>query len=177
LAKCELYRHSAKDRTLPVVSLRPTDRIQNLRKSTIEAAKEFYKNAKANPPLHPRLGAIEIGRCGWRHITARDRGYVSIVNTLNLLPAAMRILGEADHWINLGREKKSVFANKESGEILEKKIRLIGVRANLVGRNMAQRTVQVVLLQVSVQSPTEVKSMRYRFYSVHELRRGRVVSY
>jgi hypothetical protein len=170
----KLYMYKAKDRVLPTIWLTLQDsHLVCLRRPLLEVAGEYYSDLKNNPPRHARLGEIEFGRAGWRHIMTPKRGLDSISISLNLLPAARIILEKSDYWINLGREKKMAYIDRQAGRRIEKSVRLIGVRANVVGRNIAQRTVQVVLLQVIIAADDKIETIRYRFYSVHELRRGR----
>lgn len=122
------------------------------------ASKTEYKNIGAVKSPNPELGEVTFGRVGWKHMTRARRPVSRIIQSLQLIKLARRIVEEVGA-VRLVRKLTDPSAPAE--------IYAITARVVFPGRDAA--VVRVILLR---QLPGErVERPRTWFYSVYERRR------
>jgi len=73
------------------------------------AAMDFYKQWAAIETLNPQLGTVIVNRTGWSHITRVGRPLARIQASLELLPAAARIIQTVNDYkiLRTGRSERN----------------------------------------------------------------------
>ena len=158
------------DELLPIVTLSKEDSSYiHLNQALKDCARTFYRDWSALPlasRTNPALGEVLVTRVGWRHLTRRGRRQERIVQSMQLLGAAKRIIQEVDSIGWLGRMEERQLKN---GNIQRRE--LLGIRAKVRFPFRHESVVQVILERKRTYGQT-LLTEQTRFYSVYEARRG-----
>lgn len=128
--------------------IRPTSKLR-------ADAKEFYKSIGTLAAENTGLGNVEFTRIGWRHITRPTRPLARIVQSLQLLGIAKRIVREV--------------SRTERLRVLDDKAAFYGLTAQVFFPHRDAAIIRVILLQLQPTNPSDI--VRTWFYSVYERRR------
>lgn len=133
-------------------------------------ARKFYREWAVLPAAertHPGLGEILVTRNGWRHITRKGRRHEHIVQSLQLLGIAKRMIKEVEDvgWIGRMEERRL-----KNGTIQRRE--LLGIRAKVTFPFRQESVIQVILERKRIYGKILI-SERTTFYSVYEARRGK----
>lgn len=153
--------------------------LNSLTKSSKFAAWGFYKQWKAAGATNPVLGKILINRTGWSHVTRVGRPVSRIQKSLELLPAAARMIAEVKTWQILRRGEKERQLDK-SWAIYD----YLGVSAMVKWPAREASEVMVVLRRQTIfgqdssstgpDKKVHVLKTTIWFYSVYEPGRGKI---
>lgn len=166
--KLKGYTYISRDIELLKIELTDTNYINFVSPDSIkEQAKEYYKNWCYSSPqerTNPKLGEIIVSRVGWRHITRSKRKKSRIMQSLQLLGLAKKII----------QETKTVWQVK----VLDEKILsdgtilitdFLGLRANVKFTFRGATVIQVLLKRKRFINKISGKfTSEIRFYSVYE---------
>ncbi|ENU89676.1 hypothetical protein F884_01848 [Acinetobacter sp. CIP 102143] len=136
------------------------------------SAWDFYKNWRNQGIYnHQKLGKIYINGMGWRHITRAGRGNQRIVASWLLLPVARKIIEITQDFKVLDR-----IDIKQRSDLNRVLIRdYIALRAKVSFNYRDSSIVQVILKRERLYDVNNgLVNQNLWFYSVFELRRGRV---
>ena len=123
-----------------------------------KTARELYRTFGMVVSPNPRIEPVNFSRVGWRHITRRDRPVSRVVQSLQLLSIARRMVAEIPR-VSLLR------AIGGAGEPAE----IYAIDARVVFRNRDAAVVRVILLRQII--GPRVSTPRTWFYSIYERRR------
>jgi hypothetical protein len=134
-----------------------------------DCARTFYRDwsaLSAAERTNPTVGEVLITRVGWRHLTRLGRRQERIVQSMQLLGAAKRIIQEVGSIGWLGRMEERQLKN---GNIQRRE--LLGIRAKVKFPFRHESVVQVILERKRIYGQTLLSEQAW-FYSVYEARRG-----
>jgi hypothetical protein len=158
------------DENLPIVTLAKEDSsFIRLDQPLKNCARNFYRNWSALSKAertNPKVGEVLVTRVGWRHLTRLGRSHERIVQSLQLLGAAKRIIQEVGSIGWLGRMEERQLKN---GNIQRRE--LLGIRAKVKFPFRHESVVQVILERRRIYGQTLLSDQTW-FYSVYEARRG-----
>ncbi len=129
-------------------------------------ARNFYKLWAKSAPRHAELGAVNITRVGWRHMTRKGRHRERIAQSFQLLGIAKRMTEEIPTYSRLGHVRTREVGDRT--EILD----YVGLRARVTFPHRDRSVVQVVIRRRRIFDNEGRSSTSCWFYSVYELRRG-----
>lgn len=158
------------DEQLPVISATKEDvSYVHLKQPMKDCARKFYREWSALPAAersNPELGEVLVTRVGWRHITRKGRRPERIIQSLQLLGVAKRIIREVGNVGWLGRMKETPLKN---GTIQRRE--LLGIRAKVKFPFRHESIIQVILERKRIYGQNLISDQTW-FYSVYEARRG-----
>jgi hypothetical protein len=140
----------------------------HLNKPLKSAARSFYQDWAKQPAAerhNPSLGEILVTRVGWRHLTRKRRRPERIIQSLQLLGIAKRIIKEVGNVGWLGRMEECKLRNATI-----QRRELLGIRARVKFPFRHESVVQVILERKRIYGQNLV-SQKTWFYSVYEVRR------
>lgn len=157
--------------SLPTIDMTATSqlpaRINSMSLGVKRAGIEFYKQWKSSGAVNPEFGEIIINRTGWSHITRVERPVSRIMTSLELLPAAARIVSEASAWRVLKRGDTPRYFKDGSWAIFE----YIGLSAMVKWPARGSSEVMVILRRQTTftnENTIRVIDRKTWFYSVYE---------
>lgn len=158
------------DAQLPVIRATKEDSSYvHLNQPLKASARKFYRdwsNLSAVQRSNPALGEVLVTRVGWRHITRTRRRQERIIQSLQLLGIAKRIVKEVGNVGWLGRMEEVLLKNGTT-----QRRELLGLRARVAFPFRHESVIQVILERKRVYGQNLI-SDRTWFYSVYEVRRG-----
>ncbi|HCS53908.1 MAG TPA: hypothetical protein DIW81_20360 [Planctomycetaceae bacterium] len=158
------------DEQLPVVIATKEDSSYvHLKQPLKDSARRFYRGWSASPTTersNPMLGEVLITRVGWRHITRSGRRQERIIQSMQLLGVAKRIIKEVGSIGWLGRMEDRPLKNGTT-----QRRELLGIRAKVKFPFRHESVIQVILERKRIYGQNLI-SEKIWFYSVYEARRG-----
>lgn len=134
-----------------------------------DCARTFYRSWAKSPlaeRTNPKLGEVLVSRVGWRHITRRGRRPERIIQSLQLLGVAKKIIQEVESVGWLGRMEDRTLENGTT-----QRRELLGIRARVRFPFRHESIVQVILERKRIYRQNLISEKTW-FYSVYEARRG-----
>ncbi|TGB69523.1 DUF4365 domain-containing protein [Escherichia sp. E4930] len=163
-----LPRLSANIPTSPAIDETAFSKISPYAENLYLIAKEYYKNLmkESKSPLNPFQ--VVFTRRGWEHITRKSRPSETKIQSLILLPVAMRILLKTTQ----SESKKITFTDEKSvGQLRRRWYESRTCNATFYARDAA--VVRVIIERTQLFHKGILKQDVSVFYSVHEVARRR----
>ncbi|TKT94057.1 DUF4365 domain-containing protein [Dyadobacter frigoris] len=132
-----------------------------------ECAKQFYKgwiNADIKERQNPVLGEIIVSRVGWRHITRTDRKQERLVNSLQLLSVAQKIIMNSKNVYSI-RQVNSILNSTDKSRIITD---YIALKNNISFPSRQTSLIQVILKRKRKIASDGAIDTKIWFYSVYE---------
>lgn len=163
------------DDTLSEIFVKSSDGLPvhlGARSSLKIAAWNYYKSWRSQGVFkHPNLGDIYVNRMGWKHITRTGRGSQRIIASWLLLPIAKHIIENVNNYKILDRI--DIEDKRDPSKILIRDY--VGIRVNVNFNYRDSSVVQVILKRERLYDVNNgLLNQNIWFYSVFELRRGKV---
>lgn len=158
------------DQQLPIINASKEDSSYvHLKMPLKDCARNFYRAWSALPTVercNPKLGEVLVTRVGWRHITRQGRRQERIIQSMQLLGVAKRIIKEVGSVGWLGRMEDRQLKNGTT-----QRRELLGIRAKVRFPFRQESVIQVILERKRIYGRDLISDMTW-FYSVYEARRG-----
>ncbi|MCF0038691.1 DUF4365 domain-containing protein [Dyadobacter fanqingshengii] len=139
--------------------------------SIIGSGRKYYNEwskSDAKKRTNPGLGEVNVNRVGWRHMTDAKKGYARIIQGMQLLCVAKKIILGIDKAYQI---TKPVESDKSEGEYTLSDF--ISLRAEVIFPHRQKTIVQVILIRKRLISTKDGKiDQRVWLYSVYEPLRG-----
>lgn len=168
----KLCGYKVPDQTLSAITLSKADSMYwALSGELKQHAREFYKEWSKAPnhiKNHPRLGAIEVNRVGWRHLCRLARKPSHTFQSWQLLGAAKRMIAEVSDFTQVGKKEQQIKCNNVF-EVRD----YVALRSWVAFPHRHEAVVQVVIKRRRrFDTQSNQVDQRAWFYSVYERRRG-----
>lgn len=162
----------------PIVTMHREDiSIFTFKDTLKKQARSYYISwslSSSNERTNELLGEVIVNRNGWRHITRKGRRIERIMQSLQLLPCAKKIITEATRFNRLGKVRYKEKFDYHTSQMSIELVDFIGIRALVNFPHRDRSLVQVVLKRTRILAKKDLSILfnRLWFYSVYEKRVG-----